>query len=151
MKSSQASKPVTLHAPVGATVATTTSTGLAQLDTSGYGRARVTLMAPAATNTSGDNQPRLFKLQHSVDTNASNFADYKVGTVNTVVGTSDFTIEASGNTEGFRQTLDVDIRDSRRYIRVQVQPANSTNYSVLSCVAELSEGTTPAGTGVSVV
>ena len=92
------------------------------------------------------------KLQHSVDTNASNFADYKVGTTATSVGTSDFTMEASGDTTGYRQTLDVDIRDSRRYIRVQVQPANSTNYSDISVVAELSEGTSPVSdTGVSVI
>lgn len=143
MKFAQHSKKQILIAPTGATLATTTTTGLAQVDGQGYGYAHITLIAPAATNTSGANQPRAVTIQDSSTTDASNFGTYKVGTTNTVVGTSDFTIAANGNTEGFVQTYDVDIRSAKRYLRILVTPANSTSYTSLSCFAELSEGNGP--------
>ena len=144
MKPNQNVKRTMVLAPTAATVATTTTTGAAYVDTQGYGRCRVTVLGPVATNTSGLNAPLLITILHDSTTAVSNASAFKSGVVGTTLGTSDFTQAADGNTEGFNQVIDFSVSNAERYLFVKIAPTTAnTHYSDFACIAECYEGNGP--------
>ena len=102
---------------VPATLATAGATASANFDRLGYDYANISISIQAVEATTA---PAAIKLQHSVDTNASNFAD-----VTGFVGGTSFTLPTAIRTIGHASgpsviKMSVDCRNLRRYLRVPV-------------------------------